>query len=148
MKRSSLIFVAFIFMTMHSACIFADSDLMVTASKLPEEARAFVGDYFSSASISYIKKDINFLDMEYEVLLSDGTKIDFDRKGRWEKVSCKTRTIPSALVPKEISRYIKSTYPKERIVKINKENYGYDIKLSNSMELSFNKSGQFISINY
>ena len=39
----------------------------------------------------------------------------------------------------------KAIHPGEIIVSIDKEHYGYDIELSNSLDLKFNKQGQFIS---
>ena len=39
----------------------------------------------------------------------------------------------------------KANHPGEIIVSIDKEHYGYDIELSNSLDLKFNKQGQFIS---
>ena len=38
-----------------------------------------------------------------------------------------------------------ANHPGEIIVSIDKEHYGYDIELSNSLDLKFNKQGQFIS---
>ena len=37
---------------------------------------------------------------KYEVLLMDGTEIDFDSRGNWEEVSAKKgKTVPATVVP-------------------------------------------------
>jgi hypothetical protein len=41
---------------------------------------------------------------------------------------------------------VKTNFPGTVIVKIDKERHGYDIELSNDIELKFNKSGALIGM--
>ena len=106
----------------------------------------FVSTYFPKATILFTQRD----DGEYEVRLSDGTEIDFTRKGEWKNIDCKHSNIytsvPAELIPIEIANYVKASFPDEDIVKIDKERYGYEIELSNDLELKFNKQGQLLYI--
>ena len=95
-----------------------------------------------------VKRDAGFFDRDYEVYLSDGTNVEFVRKGEWDKVDCRMRTVPSDIVPNEIARYVQTAYPREKIVKIDRKRYGYKVELSNDLELKFNRSGMLVDMNY
>ena len=45
-----------------------------------------------------------------------------------------------------IAKYVKSHYKGQVITKIDKERHGFDVKLSNGMELKFSRSGAFLGI--
>ena len=47
--------------------------------------------------------------------------------------------VPSALVPTEITDYVSRLHPTQSIVKISKDGLGWDIKLSNGIEIEFDK---------
>ncbi len=121
---------------------FAD-DKPIPADQLPAAAKTFVKNNFKGQTITYAEKDAT----SYECRLSDGTEIDFDRKGNWDTVESKSnKAIPSSLVPQAIQQYVKAKYPKQVITKIDKERYGYEIELSNDLDLKFSKKGKFIGI--
>ena len=81
----------------------------------------------------------------YEVILNDGTEISFDRDGNWENVEVNnTKSVPSTIVPKAIRAYVAKTHPGQRIVGIDKERKGYEIELSNGIDMKFDKAGQFL----
>ena len=76
----------------------------------------------------------------------NGTEVDFDKKGNWDNVDCKTKAVPASLVPAAIAQYVKAHYPNTVIVKIDKERGGYEIELSNDLDLKFNSKGKLIGI--
>jgi len=117
-------------------------DRPIPAEQLPAAAKTFVKTHFKGQSITYAEKDAT----SYECRLSDGTEIDFDRKGNWDNVESSNKAIPSSLVPQAIQQYVKTKYGKHVITKIDKERYGYEIELSNDLDLKFTKKGQFIGI--
>lgn len=55
-------------------------------------------------------------------------------------------SVPEALVPAAIVQYVKTNFDGTVITKIDKERYGYDIELSNDLELKFNKKGQVMEV--
>ena len=114
-------------------------------SVLPQAARTTIANNFK-AKVSVVKIDKDFGRIsEYEVILTDGTEISFDLNGNWENVETnKSKAVPSGFIPKAISDYVAKNQPGTRIVGIDKERNGYEIELSNGVDIKFNKDGQFI----
>ena len=83
---------------------------------------------------------------KYEVRLSNGTEVEFDKNGNWDKVDCNYSAVPASLVPANIANYVKTHFAGAKVVKIDKERHGYDVELSNDLELKFNKQGQLMNI--
>ena len=113
-------------------------------SVLPEAARTTISNNFKAkVSLVKIEKDFGRIS-EYEVILTDGTEISFDRNGNWENVETNnSKSVPSSMVPKAISDYVSKNQPKTRIVGIEKERNGYDIELSNGVDMKFDAQGNF-----
>lgn len=82
---------------------------------------------------------------EYEVILTDGTEISFDRDGNWESVEVKaSASVPEAFVPATIAKYVKETQKKQHIVGIDRDKHGYEVELSNGVEMKFDPQGRFL----
>ena len=145
MNKSKFFLVALLCMFLQSVTCLAD-DKIIPVDQLPATAKTFVKKYFPQATIEYATKDTEFMGTTYEVRLSDGTKVEFDKKGNWDNVDCKVKAVPASLVPAAIAQYVKAHYPNTVIVKIDKERSGYDIELSNDLELKFNSKGNLIGI--
>lgn len=128
-----------------SAICLAD-DRPIPVEQLPAAAKTFIQQYFPAQTIIYAERDPEFGGSKYEARLDDGTKIEFDKKGNWDKVDCNIKPVPAALVPAPIATYVSTTFPNTQIVKIDKERYGYEIELSNDLELKFNKKGALLSM--
>ena len=143
MKKSSLFFAALVCMMMQSLSSFAD-DRVIPTQQLPAAAQTFVQNTFPGKGIAYATIDRDFGKTTYDVRLNDGTEVDFDSKGTWDKVGCGFSAVPAQLVPVAIANYVKANYAGATIVKIDKERHGYDIELSNDLELKFNKQGKLI----
>ena len=121
-------------------------DRIIPVGQLPEAAKTFLEQYFPGIGISYIKKDAELLKTTYEVRLDSGAEIDFDSKGEWDKVDCKRQSVPSDLVPAAINTYVEGTFPGQFVVKIDKEIFGYEVELSNDLELKFTKDGRLVGV--
>lgn len=145
MKTTKLFLVAVICMLAQSLTSMAD-DRMIPVSQLPATVNTFVTKNFPGKTITYAEKDVEFGGTKYEVMLNDGAKIEFDKKGNWDNVDCKTKAVPASLVPAAIAQYVKAHYPNTVIVKIDKERGGYEIELSNDLDLKFNSKGKLIGI--
>lgn len=128
---------------MLSAGCYAD-DKPVPVAQLPTGMKTFAKKYFPKQSITSAQKDVERNGTEYELQLSDGTEIKFDKRGRWEEIDCKTKAVPSSFVPAPIARYVKDKYPGKEVTKVEKDQRGYEVKLSNGLELKFNRKYQFL----
>ncbi|MCR5133357.1 MAG: PepSY-like domain-containing protein [Bacteroidales bacterium] len=126
--------------------IISCKDSIITADRLPDAARSFINEYFAENTISYIKKDRGLANISYEVVLQDGTEIEFDKSGNWDSIDCKRNAVPAGLVPDAISEYVQVNFPGQLIVKIDREAFGYEIELSSDLELKFDKNGKMLEI--
>lgn len=70
----------------------------------------------------------------------------FNNAGKWTSVNCKTREVPSGIIPKNIRNYVKKNFQSVKIVKIKKTPSKYEVGLSDNVELTFNLLGQFKNI--
>lgn len=140
MKQIKFLFMAVVCL-MISAVAKAD-DKPIAPDALPPAAKAFIQANFPGKKVIYAEKDFNM----YECRLSDGTEIDFNKKGNWDKVDCKATAVPAALIPEAIKSYVKANFPDCIITKIDKERYGIDIELSNDLDLKFNYQGVLLGM--
>lgn len=119
---------------------FACNDRPITFNNLPQKAQQFINTHFKNVGMFSAKYD----DGEYEVILKNGTKIEFTRQGEWKDVDCQTSEVPSTIVPSAIRNYVKTQFPNNFIVKIELNHNGYDIELDNDFDLKFDKTGNFL----
>lgn len=115
------------------------------ASVLPQAARTTIANNFK-AKVSVVKIDKTLGHIkEYEVVLTDGNEISFDNKGNWENVeTSNTTSVPNGFVPEAIRKYVAKNQKGARIVGIERERNGYDVELSNGIDMKFNNAGQFL----
>lgn len=114
--------------------------------QLPQAITAFISKNFPGATVVGIDPDSEYGGLEYDVTLNDGTKIDFDRNNQWKKVECYSKAVPATFVPAAIANYVKANYQSLPITKIDNKGYGYEIELSNGLDLKFDAGGKFVGI--
>ena len=104
------------------------------------EITKFVGQYFHKASVLLVNAEWD----EYEVRLSDGTQLEFNRGSEWKKIDCEHssiyRTVPTELIPDRISSYVNTNFAGQSITKIEKKRRGWDVELNSELEIKFNKN--------
>ena len=112
---------------------------------LPDAARSVLKKQFDSG-ISLIKIDKEFAhSQEYEVILTDGTEVTFDSKGNWKNIEREShKSVPKFFVPAAVATYVKSNHGGTRIIGIEKERKGYEVTLSDGLDLKFDKEGRFV----
>ena len=140
MKHTRFLMMALLCLMVSAVC--RADDTPISPEALPAAAKDFVKKTFPGKTIVYAEKDWN----SYECRLDDGTKIEFNKKGTWDKVDCHTRAIPSSIVPATIQQYVNTHFNGCVITKIDKERYGYDIELSNDIDLKFSYQGAFLGM--
>ncbi len=114
---------------------------------LPTEARELIKNHFAEASISYLKVDKNLFRVEgYDVRLTDGTELDFNSKGQWTEIEAEKNAVPASLIPDVIKKYMKQNYNGQRVKKIKHNRRGYELKLSNGLEVEFDNMGNFLRL--
>lgn len=140
-------------MTFLCLCMFvlnmtawASNDKPVRIEEMPGQAQKFIKDYFSTHSVAMAKMETDFFSKSYDVIFTNGDKVEFDRKGNWTDVDCKYSVVPVGIVPTEIVKSVKSKYPDAKIIQIERDNRHYDVDLSNGWELKYNKQFKLVDI--
>lgn len=142
--KKILFTIACVFTLVTNAC--ADNYQPIDRTQLPEKAQTFLSTYFPEAKISLSRKEIDVMELSYDVIFTDGSKVEFDRKGNWTEVDCLTQPLPEGIVPEAINKVISTHYPDAKAVKIERNHREVEVKLNNRVELTFNKKMQLIDI--
>lgn len=124
-----------------TAC--SDKDEPVSPEQLPLDAQVFLSTYFPEATVVTSVKDGD----EYEVVLSDGTRVDFNKKGEWRDVDAAPgMTLPSGFYPVEIDNYVTANFGEDGINEISQEARGYEVQLLSGIELLFSYTGEYLGL--
>lgn len=144
MKTMKKMMMALMLMMASTACTAQDK--VITESELPAAAQQLMKEQFGGKQVAIVQKDRDGLRVSYDVVYSDGTKLEFDSKGEWTEIDSKPQTVPAALVPKKIADYVDKTYPGVRITQIERDKRGYETELSNGLDVRFNKRFKVVKI--
>ncbi|MDE5612665.1 MAG: PepSY-like domain-containing protein [Odoribacter sp.] len=124
----------------------SDNNRPISVNELPKKSQDFIQQFFPGNAIAYSKMEKEFRDKNYDVVLANGEKIEFDKNGEWKEVDCKFSAVPDAIVPKQIKDYLAQQFPQAKVLKIERETKGYEVKLDNQLEIKFNPRFQVIEI--
>ena len=112
---------------------------------LPSPAQTLISkDFKAKLSLIKIEKTIGRV-AQYEVILDDGTEINFDTKGNWTDIEVRLgKKVPDSIVPREILDYVKKNCKNKKIIGIEKNRKDYEIELEDGSELKFDRAGNFL----
>lgn len=119
----------------------ADNDRVITFEQLPATAQALLKQHFENKVPLVITADWD----DYKVMYQSGEKVEFDKKGNWRDLDFKISQVPADLIPEQIKANVQGTFPGATIVKLDRDYRGYEVKLSNGMELEYNKHFQIVN---
>ena len=134
MRRILSLFFGLI--TLHIVAM-ADNDKPVQLNQMPQPAQQFIKTHFAQCKIALSKKESDFFNKSYEVIFTNGNKIDFDGKGNWKEVNCKYTEVPEAIIPQKIWQFIKNKYPGHKVLSLERDKKEYELKLTDRLELVF-----------
>jgi hypothetical protein len=144
MKKVMILFLSLFLV---QALVKADNDKPIEFNQLPQSSQQFVKKHFASKAIALIKMDSDFFDRSYEVIFSNGDKVDFDKKGNWKDVDCRYSELPEIIVPIQIRNYVAKNYPGVKVLKVEKEDRGkLEVGLSNNLDLTFDSKFNLVDI--
>lgn len=124
----------------------ADDDKPIQVNQMPQAAQQFIKQHFAGSKVALAKMESDFFYKSYEVIFTDGNKVEFDKSGKWTEVDCKHTVVPAAVVPVDIRTYVTSNYPDAKVLKIERDKKEYEVKLSNRIELKFDLKFNLIDI--
>ncbi len=143
MKKALLAIVAII---LSVSFAYAGDKYYHDDSPLPQAAKATISKNFK-AKVSVVKVDKDFGRIsEYDVVLTDGTEISFDRSGNWKEIETSAdKSVPAAFIPKAMAEYIRKNHKGLNVVGLEKKSRGgYEATLSNGIEARFDSQGTFL----
>lgn len=129
---------------------------VVAPDSLPAKSAALIKTAYPDAQVWKVERKFKKKSGEsFDVNLSNGASLKFLANGEWVNINGKYNTVPFNVLPEAVANTVKRTYPDAIIVKVKKENYGYNlnavngwnnykVKLNNMMELFITADGQLV----
>ena len=143
-KHLTLLLVLLVSMTAFTSCD-EDEGYPIDLRDLPSLSWDFLDYYYYDIPVVEAFYYGSGSDGYYRVNLADGTSVGFDAWGNWYYVSAPwDSSVPLDIVPPRIANFVGYYYPYEAIVSITITGYGYDITLSNGIDLSFDTYGEVL----
>lgn len=141
------LFAVLALMVMAIGSLYARDRVTTDVTELPVTAQKLLKSYYPKTGVNHIKIDTNILGVEgYDVILDDGTELDFDKNGELDEIDCGSREVPSGLVLKPIREYVAKNFSGRKIVSMDVNSRKYDIELSDGTDLEFDRSGRFLKV--
>lgn len=142
---------AFLFFALSFIALFAwscsdndDKDVPVSYEMLPTQAKEFLNNYFPGDRTVKIERDGKHSYSSYDVVLSSGYEVEFDAAGLWTDVDAPNqKAVPDGIVPEAIKKYVTDTFPAYLINEISRDSNGYEVELTNGLDLHFDRDGIF-----
>ena len=124
----------------------AGNDKPINVKELPAKAQTLLSKHFKGQKVMLATIESGVVSRSYDVVLRNGTKLEFDKKGNLTEIDCKQGFVPSQLIPQPIKNYLKENYRGETVRKIELNKKEYEVELTNGIDLTFNKHFQLIDI--
>ena len=121
-------------------------DKPIAVNALPAKAQTLLGKHFNNQKVMLATIESGVITRSYDVVLQNGTKLEFDKKGNLTEIDCKQGIVPSQLIPQAIKNYLKENYTEHAVKKIEIDKNEYEVELTNGLDLTFNKHFQLIDI--
>ena len=140
MKKNFLLLL----LSMFTMVACADSNSVpITFEQLPNEAQTFVQKHFPSIQIDYVLMEEGW-NTEYEVRLSNSTKLEFNQHGDIRQVDCEYGFVPESILLTPIKSYLKTHFPNTNVREYHVERKVIKVELNTGLELIFNAQGGFL----
>ena len=124
----------------------AGNDKSITVNALPAKAQTLLNNHFNGQKVMLATIESGVVSRSYDVVLQNGTKLEFDKKGNLTEINCKQGIVPALLIPQAIKNYLKDNYAGQSVKKIEMNKNEYEVELTNGLDLTFNKHFQLIDI--
>lgn len=142
MKKIVLFAVAMFSMVFYA---LAD-DRPVSYDRIPESAREFISSNFPSDKFLFATVDDDLIRPDYTVVLESGMTLGFASDGSLDKIEAGRTAIPVSILPVQIAEYVDRHYPGSSYRSYDIDRRGYEVELSNGMELKFNKGFALVEV--
>ena len=124
----------------------AGNDKPIAVNALPVKAQTLLSNHFNNQKVMLATIESGVVSRSYDVVLQNGTKLEFDKKGNLTEIDCNQATVPDQLIPQAIKNYLMANYAGQSVKKIEMNKNEYEVELANGLDLTFNKHFQLIDI--
>ena len=124
----------------------AGNDKPIAVNALPVKIQTLLSDHFGNQKGMLATIESAVARKSYDVVLNNGTKLEFDKMGNLTEIDCKQGTVPDKLIPQHIRNYLKDNYAEHPVRKIEINRNEYEVELANGLDLTFNKHFRLIDI--
>ena len=124
----------------------AGNDKPISVNALPAKAQTLLSNHFNNQKVMLATIETGGINKSYDVVLQNGTKLEFDKKGNLTEIDCKQGKVPDQLIPQAIKNYLMENYAGQSVKKIEMNKNEYEVELANGLDLTFNKHFQLIDI--
>ena len=135
MKKLLVVLMGFIALGAFVSC-----DRTVSPDKLPAQAKQFITAHFNGIEVLSVRKD----GFKYDVVLFDGTELEFSHGGQWIEVDCGLNPLPDGVLPANTAKYLTAKFPMNFATHVKFEHKRYEVELDNDLDLLFDKNGNFM----
>ena len=147
MKRIfRILMIAICCMLSYNMAANAGNDKPIAINALPVKAQTLLNNHFKGQTVLLATIESGVINRSYDVVLQNGTKLEFDKKGNLTEIECKQGKVPAKLIPQAIRNYLKENYPAQAVKKIEMNKNEYEVELANGLDLTFNKHFQVSDI--
>ena len=124
----------------------ADNNKPIKVTDLPLKAQTVLSQHFNNQKVNFASIESGIIDKNYDVVLQNGTKLEFDKKGNVTEIDCKQGAVPEKLIPQAINTYLQENYSGQTVRKIEFNKNEYELELSNGIDITFNTHFQVIDL--
>ena len=147
MKRTMrIMMIAFYCILSCNILASAGNDKPISVTTLPTKAQILLTNYFGNQKVALATIESGVVNKSYDVVLQNGTKLEFNKKGELTEIDCKQGVVPVNLIPLSIKNYLQNNYPGQSVKKLEIKKKEYEVELSTGIDLTFNKHFQLIDI--
>lgn len=137
--KSSLSIIAISF----SMLCITSCEKVIPTKDIPAEIKSYTSTHFSDCSIDRAVKEKGENNEMYEISLSCGCKLEFDKNKNILDIDCPTE-LPESVIPSNILAYVNSNYSTNHIIGWEIQNSNQNVELDNNITLVFNMQGEFL----
>jgi len=125
--------------------VSCEKEKVLLVSDTPAEITKYVSTHFPNNPIIQIIKDIDGLDITYDITLEGNFYLEFNRKKKIIDIEGLTK-LPDSVIPLKLIEYVEANYPNNFVIGWELEDRNQQIKLDNDLELEFTMDGVFLRI--
>lgn len=131
--NTAIISFAFVFGFSNS---YAKDVVTTDTTVLPQTAIAFLNNNFKDVKVAKIEIDKSWLwGTTYDVKLSNGIEIEFNKKGIWKGIESDANNVPLSVLPTPLADAVNKKVPNAKIESIERKGYGFKLELVNDTEV-------------